>query len=110
MTDRLIYYGSTEKNLLFQVLDVLKALPERHVVYGTISTLLCIAGVWIYTHCSSRLKSVIIQTVSWLVIINEFFFQISLIYYDIWTTKNSLPLEMCYISACLLYTSPSPRD
>ena len=102
MTDRLIYYGSTEKKLLFQVLDVLKALPERHVVYGTISTLLCIAGVWIYTHCSSRLKSVIIQTVSWLVIINEFFFQISLIYYDIWTTKNSLPLEMCYISALLI--------
>ena len=102
MSENLTYHSSIEKNLLFQILDIIKALPERHVVYGTISTLLCIAGVWIYSHCSSRLKSVIIQTVSWLVIVNEFFFQISLLYYGIWNTKNSLPLEMCYISALLI--------
>ena len=75
MSENLSYYSATEKDLLFQILDIVRALPERHVIYGTISTLLCIAGVWIYSHCSMRLKSVIIQTVSWLVIVNEIFFQ-----------------------------------
>tara|TARA_B110000438_G_scaffold286738_1_gene318267 strand:+ start:1112 stop:1852 length:741 start_codon:yes stop_codon:yes gene_type:complete len=98
----LIYQSSNDKNLFFQIFDIIRALPERHVVYGSLSTLLCIAGVWIYSHCSPKIKSIIIQTVSWLVIANEILFQISLLYYDIWNTKNSLPLEMCYISALLI--------
>ena len=93
---------ASEKSIFVQIFDIIRSLPERHVVYGSISTVLCIAGVWIYSQCSKNLKSVIIQTIGWLVIINEIFFQFSLLFYSKWNFENSLPLEMCYISALLI--------
>jgi len=98
----LVEHTLSNKNLFFEIIDIIRSLPERHVVYGLVSTLLCISGVWIYSHCSQKIKLIIIQTISWLVIINEFFFQFSLIFYDMWNLKNSMPLEMCYISALLI--------
>tara|TARA_B100001250_G_scaffold41129_1_gene32570 strand:- start:488 stop:1240 length:753 start_codon:yes stop_codon:yes gene_type:complete len=98
----LVEHTLSNKNLFFEIIDIIRSLPERHVVYGLVSTLLCVSGVWIYSHCSQKIKLIIIQTISWLVIVNEFFFQFSLIFYDMWNLKNSLPLEMCYISALLI--------
>ena len=103
MNNVLLSYEVIQKqNLFFQIIDIIKSLPERHVVYGSISTLLCIAGVWIYSHCLKKIKLLIIQTVGWLVIVNEIFFQFSLLFYDLWNFQNSLPLEMCYITALLI--------
>ena len=98
----LIDHTLSNKNLFFQIIDIIRSLPERHVVYGLVSTSLCVSGLWIYSHCSQKIKLIIIQAVSWLVIVNEIFFQLSLIFYNMWNLKNSLPLEMCYISALLI--------
>lgn len=78
------------------------SLPSQHVIYGTLSTIFCIAGAWIYSHGSDNLKTIFLETSSWLVLINEILFQISMIYYGSWSIKISLPFEMCYISAILI--------
>jgi len=80
----------------------LLSLPSQHVIYGTLSTVFCIAGAWIYSHGSDGLKTIFIETSSWLVLINEILFQINMIYYGSWSVKTSLPFEMCYISAILI--------
>ena len=88
------------------IIDVILALPSQHVIFGTISTVLCISAVWVYSKSSEEIKMVFLQTTSYLVIFNEIAFQMYMIYYGIWSYKTSLPLEMCYISALLvpLYT------
>ena len=78
------------------------SLPSQHVIYGTLSTVFCIAGAWIYSHGSDGLKTIFIETSSWLVLINEILFQINMIYYGSWSVRTSLPFEMCYISAILI--------
>ena len=78
------------------------SLPSQHVIYGTLSAIFCIAGAWIYSHGSDNLKTIFIETSSWLVLINEILFQINMIYYGSWSVKTSLPFEMCYISAILI--------
>ena len=82
------------------------SLPSQHVIYGTLSTVFCIAGAWIYSHGSDSLKTIFLETSSWLVLINEILFQVNMIYYGSWSVETSLPLEMCYVSAILipLYT------
>ena len=72
------------------------------MIFGTLSTIFCIAAAWIYSHGSNSLKTIFLETSSWLVLINEMLFQINMIYYGSWSAKTSLPLEMCYISAILI--------
>tara|TARA_S200000501_G_scaffold363266_1_gene393930 strand:+ start:61555 stop:62250 length:696 start_codon:yes stop_codon:yes gene_type:complete len=84
------------------IIEIILALPSQHVIFGTISTVLCIAAVWVYSNSSNRIKMVFLQTTSYLVIFNEIAFQMNMVYYGIWSYKTSLPLEMCYISALLV--------
>jgi len=88
--------------MLVEILKIIKALPSQHLIYGVISTVLCIAVAWVYSKSSEKLKKIIIQAVSYLVIFNEVAFQINMVFYGIWSIKTSLPLEMCYISALLI--------
>ena len=84
------------------ILRVIISLPSQHVIYGTISLVLCIAATWVYKNSSHKIKVIIIQTIGYLAIFNEIAFQIYMFYYGIWSPSTSLPLEMCYISALLV--------
>jgi len=84
------------------IINVIIALPNQHVVFGLISTVLCVAASWVYSNSSDKTKSIIIETISYLVIFNEIAFQFNMVYYGIWSLKTSLPLEMCYLSALLI--------
>ena len=88
--------------MLVKILEIIKALPSQHLIYGVISTVLCIAVAWVYSKSSEKLKRIIIQAVSYLVIFNEVAFQINMVFYGIWSIETSLPLEMCYVSALLI--------
>lgn len=88
--------------MLAKILEIIKALPSQHLIYGVISTVLCIAVAWVYSKSSEKLKRIIIQAVSYLVIFNEVAFQINMVFYGIWSIETSLPLEMCYVSALLI--------
>lgn len=88
--------------MLAKILEIIKALPSQHLIYGVISTVLCIAVAWVYSKSSEKLKRIIIQAVSYLVIFNEVAFQINMVFYGIWSIDTSLPLEMCYVSALLI--------
>tara|TARA_B000000441_G_C21553896_1_gene238898 strand:- start:324 stop:539 length:216 start_codon:yes stop_codon:yes gene_type:complete len=67
------------------IIDVILALPSQHVIFGTISTVLCIAAVWVYSNSSDEIKMVFLQTTSYLVIFNEIAFQVNMIYYGMWS-------------------------
>jgi hypothetical integral membrane protein (TIGR02206 family) len=84
------------------IINIIKALPSQHLIFGIISTVLCVAVAWVYSKSSEKLKKIIIQTTSYLVIFNEIAFQFNMLVYGIWSYKTSLPLEMCYISALLI--------
>ena len=99
--------------MINDVLNIFLALPSQHVIYGGISTVLCIAGAWVYSHGTSNIKLVFFQTISWLVVFNEIFFQLNMVYYGIWDYRTSLPLEMCYLSSLLIpvyYHFPNIRS
>ena len=84
------------------IINVVISLPSQHVLFGMISTVLCIAAAWVYSNSSSRVKQVILMTIGYLVIFNEIVFQVYMIYYGIWSLDTSLPMEMCYLSALLI--------
>ena len=88
--------------MLSDVLNIIASLPSQHVIFGTISTVLCIAVAWVYSSSSKKTKNVILDTIGYLVIFNELAFQASMLYYGSWSHSTSLPLEMCYISALLI--------
>ena len=88
--------------MINDIINIVISLPSQHVIYGMISTVLCIAVAWVYGYCTDRVKLIIIQTIGYLVIFNEVVFQIYMVYYDIWSLATSLPMEMCYISALLI--------
>ena len=88
--------------MLSEIVNIIKALPSQHLIFGVISTVLCIAVAWVYSNSSEKLKKIIIQATSYLVIFNEVAFQINMLFYGIWSYQTSLPLEMCYISALLI--------
>jgi len=88
--------------MIKDILNIIKALPIQHLIFGIISTVLCFPVAWVYSKSSQKLKKIIIQAVSYLVIFNEFAFQVNMLFYGIWSYKTSLPLEMCYISALLI--------
>ena len=84
------------------IINIVISLPSQHVIFGMISTVLCIAAAWVYSNSSNRVKQVILITIGYLVIFNEIVFQIYMIYYGILSLKTSLPMEMCYLSALLI--------
>ena len=43
------------------IIDVILALPSQHVNFGTISTVLCIAAVWVYSNSSDEIKMVFLH-------------------------------------------------
>ena len=88
--------------MLSDILNIIISLPSQHVIFGIISTVLCIAVAWVYSSSSKKTKNVILETIGYLVIFNEFAFQVSMLYYGTWSYATSLPLEMCYISALLI--------
>ena len=88
--------------MISDIINIVTSLPSQHVIYGMISTVLCIAVAWVYGKCSQKIRLTILQAIGYLVIFNEVVFQIYMIYYGIWSPSSSLPLEMCYISALLI--------
>ena len=88
--------------MLTDIINVVISLPSQHVIYGMISTVLCIAAAWVYSNSSDKVKQVILQTIGYLVVFNEIVFQAYMVYYGIWSLKTSLPMEMCYLSALLI--------
>ena len=88
--------------MLSDIINVVISLPSQHVIYGMISTVLCIAAAWDYSNSSDKVKQVILQTIGYLVVFNEIVFQAYMVYYGIWSLKTSLPMEMCYLSALLI--------
>jgi len=88
--------------MITDVIHVVLALPSQHLIFGIISTVLCIAAAWVYSHGSNKLKTIILETISWLAVFNEIVFQLNMIYYGIWSYRTSMPLEMCYLSALLV--------
>ena len=88
--------------MISDIINIITSLPSQHVIYGMISTVLCIAVAWVYGKCSQKIRLTILQAIGYLVIFNEVVFQIYMIYYGIWSPSSSLPLEMCYISALLI--------
>ena len=80
--------------MLSEIINIIKALPSQHLIFGVISTVLCIAVAWVYSKSSEKLKRIIIQATSYLVIFNEIAFQLNMLFYGIWSYKTSLPLEM----------------
>jgi len=88
--------------MINDIFDIIRSLPSQHVIYGMLSTVLCIAGAWIYGNCSEKVRLVILHTIGYLVVFNEIVFQFYMVYYEIWSLNTSLPLELCYISALLI--------
>ena len=88
--------------MLSDIINVVISLPSQHVIYGMISTVLCIAAAWVYSNSSNKVKQVILQPIGYLVVFNEIVFQAYMVYYGIWSLKTSLPMEMCYLSALLI--------
>ena len=88
--------------MLSDILNIVASLPSQHVIFGIISTVLCIAVAWVYSNCTVKVKSIILETIGYLVIFNEFAFQIIMFFYGTWSYSTSLPLEMCYISALMI--------
>ena len=88
--------------MITDVINVFLDLPSQHLTFGIISIALCIAAAWVYSHGSNKLKTIILKTISWLSVFNEIVFQLNMIYYDIWSYRTSMPLEMCYLSALLV--------
>ena len=88
--------------MISDIINIVTSLPSQHVIYGMISTVLCVAVAWVYGKCSQKIRLTILQVIGYLVIFNEVVFQIYMLYYGIWSPSSSLPLEMCYISALLI--------
>ena len=88
--------------MLSDIINVVISLPSQHVIFGMISTVLCIAAAWVYSNSSNTVKQIILFTIGYLVIFNEIVFQIYMVYYGIWSLDTSLPMEMCYLSALLI--------
>jgi len=96
--------------MINDIFDIIRLLPSQHVIYGMLSTVLCIAGAWIYGNCSEKVRPVILHTIGYLVVFNEIVFQLYMVYYEIWSLNTSLPLELCYISALLIPIYARNRD
>ena len=96
--------------MIRDIINIVISLPSQHVIYGMISTVLCVAVAWVYGNCSQKLRLIILQTIGYLVIFNEIVFQVYMIYYGIWSSSTSLPLEMCYISALLIPVYANNQD
>ena len=96
--------------MINDIFDIIRSLPSQHVIYGMLSTVLCIAGAWIYGNCSEKVRLVILHTIGYLVVFNEIVFQLYMVYYEIWSLNTSLPLELCYISALLIPIYARNRD
>ena len=96
--------------MINDIINIVISLPSQHVIYGMISTVLCVAVAWVYGNCSRKVRLVILQTIGYLVIFNEVVFQIYMVYYGIWSPSTSLPMEMCYISALLIPVYASDQD
>ena len=96
--------------MLSDILNIIASLPSQHVIFGLISTVLCIAVAWVYSNCSLNVRKIILETIGYLVVFNEIAFQISMFYYGSWSYSTSLPLEMCYLSALMIPVYNKFRD
>ena len=96
--------------MLSDILKIVASLPSQHVIFGIISTVLCIAVAWVYSNSSFNAKKIILETIGYLVVFNEIAFRFSMLYYGSWSYSTSLPLEMCYISALMIPVYNKFRD
>ena len=71
--------------MLSDVLNIIVSLPSQHVIFGIISTVLCVAVAWVYSSSSEKTKKVILETIGYLVVFNELAFQVSVVYYGSWS-------------------------
>ena len=83
--------------MLSDILNIIVSLPSQHVIFGIISTVLCIAVAWVYSSSSKKTKKVILETIGYLVVFNELAFQISMFYYGSWSHITSSVRDVLYI-------------
>ena len=83
-----------------EVFDIVRNLPYQHLVFTFFSVIIGIVLIYIYTYTKN--KSRVLNSISLIVILNEIIFQFLLIYFNSWSLTESLPLEMCYISALIV--------
>ena len=74
--------------MISDIINIVTSLPSQHVIYGMISTVLCIAVAWVYGKCSQKIRLTILQAIGYLVIFNEVVLQIYMIYYGIWSPRS----------------------
>ena len=85
-----------------EVLDIIKNLPYQHLVFTFFSVIIGSILIYIYAISNKEKKSKLLAVISLIVVLNEILFQLLLIYFDSWSVKESLPLEMCYVSALII--------
>ena len=83
-----------------EVFDIIRKLPYQHLVFAFFSVIIGLILIYIYNYTKN--KSRVLNSISLIVILNEIIFQSLLIYHNSWSLKESLPLEMCYISALII--------
>lgn len=85
-----------------EIFEIIRKLPYQHLVFTFFSVI--IGGILIYIYVKSKKKnrSKVLAIISLIVVLNEILFQFLLVYFDSWSLKESLPLEMCYISALII--------
>ena len=83
-----------------EVFDIVRNLPYQHLVFTFFSVIIGIVLIYIYTYTKN--KSRVLNSISLIVVLNEIIFQFLLIYFNSWSLIESLPLEMCYISALIV--------
>lgn len=82
------------------VFDIIRNLPYQHLVFTFISIIIVIIFIYIYIY--SKKKYRLLNLFSLIAVLNELIFQILLVHNDKWSFNESLPLEMCYISALII--------
>ena len=85
-----------------EVFDIIKNLPYQHLVFTFFSVIIGAILIYIYAISKNEKKSKLLAAISLIVILNEILFQFLLVYFDSWSLKDSLPLEMCYVSALII--------
>ena len=83
-----------------EVFEIVRNLPYQHLVFTFFSVIIGLILIYIYTYTKN--KSRVLNSISLIVILNEIIFQFLLIYFNSWSLTESLPLEMCYISALII--------
>ena len=82
-----------------EIFRLISNLPDQHIIFTIFSLVIGLILIIVYANSKELSKKRIFNYISIVIIANEVLFQVLLIYFGEWSFKESLPLEMCYISA-----------